>query len=103
FRSQLLGEDVRYRVHGALGRRVYRRCGWRNTARGRADVNNASALGTEQFRRFLGRQNKSQYIGIEVPVELLFRDLLERRKLVDAGVIHQYVELSKGSLCLGEE
>ena len=92
-----------YGIHSALGCRVDRGCWRRQTARGGADVDDASALGTEPLHRFLGRQNQPQHIGVEQPVELLLRNLPQRRKLVDAGVIHQNVQRSKCFLRLSKE
>jgi hypothetical protein len=45
---------------------------------------------TEEFRCFLSRQDESEYVGIELPVELFLGNFGERRKLVDPGVVHQH-------------
>ena len=40
-------------------------------------------------------QNQSQDVGIEKPVELLFRDFFQGCKLVHARVVDQYIQLSE--------
>ena len=99
-RPQLFREHVRHRVYGALGRRVDRRRRRCQPACVRADVDDAFPLGAEVFRRLLCRQNEPQDICVKLAMKLLFRDVLERRKLVDSSVVHQHVQASKLLLCL---
>ena len=52
--------------------------------------------GAELLDRFLSGQDEPQHVQIELLVEVLRGDGLDRRELVDAGVVHQDVELAEG-------
>ena len=60
-------------------------------------------LAVEVLRRFLGGQQKAEDVEVELRVEELFGDLVERREGIDAGVVDQNVELAEGLLGFGEE
>ena len=68
-----------------------------------ADVDDRAAGGTHLLDRFLRRKKQAEHVEVELLVEVLRGDGLERRELVNAGVVHQHVELSVGGLGLGEE
>jgi hypothetical protein len=44
------------------------------------------------LHRFLRHENGAEHVGVEVPMEVLLRDLLQRGGFVDAGVVHQNVD-----------
>src|SRR5207245_9941349 len=58
------------------------------------DVDDAAAF-AQVLRGRLRGEEQAQYVDVEQPVERLLSDGGERRELVDAGVVHQDVELSK--------
>ena len=74
-RSQLFGEDVGYRLHGALGGRINCRSRRVHVGYGGADIDDAAAIGIEKLRSFLRRQNEPQHVGVEMPVKMLLGDL----------------------------
>ena len=51
----------------------------------------------------LRRQQQPQHVEVKVLVKALGADRLQRRKLIDAGIVHEDVELSERLLRLGEE
>jgi AcrR family transcriptional regulator len=53
--------------------------------------------------RFLRRKNQAENIHVEVFVKLLLCDLFEGRKLVDARVVNQNIELTESRLRFGKE
>ena len=59
--------------------------------------------GREQLDRFLRREDQAQHVQVELLVEVFGGDGFERRELVDAGVVHQDVELAERLLGLREE
>src|SRR6266478_7773867 len=93
-RPQLAGEDARNPVDGGLGAGVHRAVRRRDAADRRADVDDAAAF-AQVLRGRLRGEEQAQYVDVEQPVKRLLSDGGERRELVDAGVVHQDVELSK--------
>ena len=57
-----------------------------------ADIDDTSALVAKKLRRLLCRQQQAQHVDVEMPVKVLFRDLLERQKIIDAGIVDQNVQ-----------
>ena len=52
---------------------------------------------------FLRRQQQSQHVEVKVLVKVFGIDRLQGGKLIDAGVVHEDVELAERLLRLGEE
>ena len=94
-RPKLLRQHAGHRVDRAFRRGVDDRIGRIEIARYGADIDHAAALVAKELRRLLCRQQQAQYVDVEMPVKVLFRDLLERQKVIDAGV----VAISKAALC----
>ena len=55
------------------------------------------------FDRFLGRENQAQDIQIELLVEMLRGDLLEREHFINPCVVHKNVESAKGPFRFGKQ
>ena len=53
--------------------------------------------------RFLGSQQQTEDVQVELLVKMLFGDFFERRRLVNAGVVHQDVEPAERLLRFGEQ
>ena len=102
-RSEFLAQHARDRVHGALARRVDHGVGRRAGAGDGTDVDHAAAVGTEVLQRFLDRQDRTEDVGVELAMEFVFGDILERSERVDAGVVHQHVRRAEGLLRLRKE
>ncbi len=100
---QFLRQRARHGVHRTLGRGINGRMWRRHRARNRTDVNHAAAIGTEVLSGFLRRQNESEDVRAEHAVKLLLGNLLEGSKLVDARIVHEHVQTSKGFLGFGED
>ena len=71
--------------------------------RDRTDVDDVAARSAEVLGRFLRRENQAQHVKVEHFVKVLGRHVLQRCKLVDAGVVDQDVELAAGLRGLGEK
>src|SRR6185369_4176494 len=91
-RTELVGKRLGYRIDSAFGGAVDRGRRRRLGARQRADVDDAAALAAEILRRLLGRQDEPEDVDVEVFVKVLFGNFLERRELVNAGVVYQDVD-----------
>ena len=52
---------------------------------------------------FLRCQQQPQHVEVKVLVKVLGADRLQRRKLIDAGVVHEDVELAEGLLRLRKQ
>ena len=102
-RPQLPRKDARDRIQRALGRRVDQRVRRRIGARDRADVDNAPALRLESLYRFLNRQNRPENVRVELPMEFILRNGLERLEFEYAGVVHEHVDRPESFLCLVEQ
>ena len=68
-RSQFLRQDMRDDIHSTLGGGIDDRRGRRDPRRRRADINDAPALRSEQFRCFLSRQEEAKHIRVELLME----------------------------------
>ena len=55
------------------------------------------------LQRFPGRQENAKHVGVEVPVEFLFRDRLDRGEPVDAGIVDEHIDQPERASCLGEQ
>ena len=97
------GEHVRDRVHGRLGRRVNGAAGNRSLAGHGADVDDAAAVAVEDLDRFLGGEQYTLDVDIELALEVLFGDLLDRRELINGGVVDENVEVAEGLFGFGED
>jgi hypothetical protein len=58
-------------------------------------LNDAAALRGEEFQRLLGGLNRSQYVGIVLPVEFFHCYIHYRFKFKDTGAIHEDAGRSK--------
>src|SRR4029434_5653408 len=59
--------------------------------------------GIAEFSRGWGDEERAKEIQIELFVEELLGHVFQWRKLVDARVVHEYVETAKGFLRLGDK
>ena len=50
-----------------------------------------------KWRGRLGGQQQAQHVGVELPVEMVLGDILQRRELVYPGVVHEDVEPAVGT------
>src|SRR5882724_11144579 len=101
-RSEFPGQGFRYGVHRRFGSAVNR------TARNRGGTGNRTYIDdgagrTELLDCFLGSENQAENIQVELPVEMLLCNAFERKEFINAGVIHENVELAKGFPGLDEE
>src|ERR1700731_5095751 len=81
-RTQLLRQHAGHRIDRAFRGGVDDRI-WRiEIARYGPDIDDAATLVPKELRRLLCRQQQAQYVDVEMPVEVLFRDLLERQKII---------------------
>ena len=103
FSAQLFSENAADRVDRALCGGIDRTSGRGQASDGRADIDHAAAIGAKAFHCLLCRQQQAEYIGIELAVEFVFRDLFERGELVDTGIIDQDVEPAEGLFRFGKE
>src|SRR5262249_56581204 len=67
----------------------------------RTYVNDAATLLPEVLYRFLGGENRTQHVYVELAMELLLGDLRQRYELVNAGIVHQHVKSSEGLFGFG--
>ena len=100
--TELLREHAGHRVDRTLRGGVDDRVRKINVVRHGADVDDAATLLAEELRRLLCRKQQAQHIDVEEPVKVLFRDLLERQEIVDAGIVDQNVEPAECLLRLRE-
>ena len=73
----LLGEHAGNSFDGALGRYVGGVVGRRDKTDNRTDIN-AAAVRREGASTPPGRQQNSEHVGVEVPMEVLLRHFLDR-------------------------
>src|SRR5580704_7398374 len=91
FGAELLGKRTSDGVDRSLGCAIDRSvC---ETGRDdRANVDNASARGIEALDCGLRREEQAKDVQVELFVEVLRSDLLERAELINAGVVDQNVD-----------
>src|SRR5271156_7066485 len=97
-RSQLRGERLGDRVDGTLGGTVDGGSRRRQRAHNRADVDDASACGTEIFHSLFGGEDQAKYVQVELLVKQILSDGLNQSKLIDPGIVDEDVEAPKGLL-----
>src|SRR5260370_2102887 len=102
-RSKFVREPTGNAVHRPLRCRVDRRCGRSQSACYRADVDDAAALFAKLLCRTFGSKKKSEYIRVELAIELLFGYVLQRQIGEDAGIVNEYVHIAELLLGLAEE
>jgi hypothetical protein len=102
-RTQLLRHDAGHRVDRAFRGGVDDRIRWIEIARHGADIDDAATLVAKELRRLLCRQQQALHVDVEMPVKVRFRDLLERQKIIDAGVVDQNVQPAERLLRLRED
>jgi hypothetical protein len=59
--------------------------------------------GAKVLQRLPGRQQNSEHVGVEVPMEVLLRHLLDRCEPVDARVVDEDINRSEGAFRLDEQ
>jgi hypothetical protein len=89
FPSQHSGDGI----ESSLGAGIDGGVGRCETADAGADVNDTAPF-AQVFGRCLGSENRAQNIDVEHLVEAVFGDRLERRKLVNPGIVDQDIEAS---------
>ncbi len=90
------------RVDCTLGSRINHASRRRQPAHDGTDVDDRAAL-AQILRRLPRRQNGSEYIRVEDPVELRFLHFVQRREGIDAGIVHQHVQPPKRFLRLRKQ
>src|ERR1700734_1374846 len=85
FFRQRLGDRIDRGLRGRIDDRTRHRV----NARNRAVIDHAAALAIEAAHRLLSRKQRSQNVGVELAMELLFRYRLERLESEHAGVVDQ--------------
>lgn len=77
-RAEFLGQDAGNSVDRSFGGGVDGGIRGSDGADAGTDVDDASAFGADEFDDFLGGQQQAQHVEIEMFVEVLFGDLVER-------------------------
>jgi hypothetical protein len=101
--AKLLRERASDRVHCGFGCVVNYRGPRSERAGERTDVNDAATVRIEVLQRFLCREKHPENIGIKHSVELLLGDFFERHEFVNAGVVHQDIDLAGRFFRSGEK
>ena len=94
--AEFLGQDASDGVDGALGCGVDDAVRRSQAADRGTDIDDAAPLRADQLRRFLGAEDQPENVGVEVLAEMLFVHIFERLQVINAGVVHQNVELAVG-------
>src|SRR5215469_12125757 len=102
-RAQLFRQDSRYCIDGAFGRGINNGVRRSRGRRHRAYVDNASSVVPKVLDRLARSENYPQHVGVEMAVKFIFGDRFQWRKLVNTGVVDQYVERAECLLGLFEE
>src|SRR3954468_7283110 len=102
-RPKFLRQRLSHGIHRGLGRAVDRTGRRRRAARQGTDVNDAAASGTELLDGFLRREDETEDIDVELSVEVLFGDVFERDKFVNAGVVDENIQRAERLLRLREQ
>ena len=89
-------------INRALGRSVYARRRGSGDACHRADVDHASTIDTKVPRRLLSGGQQTEDIQIELLSVRFIGHRLERRKLVDSGIIDQHIQTRESAFRLGK-
>ena len=80
--SEFLREHACDSIDSTFGSDIHHSLRLRSLAGYRTNIDHAATLTIEIFGRFLRGQKKPEHIGVELPVELFFGNLLEWSKLV---------------------
>src|SRR6266851_8124882 len=95
-RSKLLRQRNRNGVDRCLGSAVNRPNRHRHRTHDRADVDDRAAIRPDVLHRLLRRQQQAQHIQVELRVEVLRSNRLQRLEVEDPGIIDENIDLPIG-------
>ncbi len=94
-RAQFVGQTARGRVDGGFGAAVDRRIGKWHGGGYRTDVDHCTAVGTEMFGGLLRGEQQTEHVQVELLVKMFRGDFTERGEFINAGVVHQNIDLAE--------
>src|ERR1700722_3139439 len=101
-RPKFLRKRPRYTVHRRLSRSVNGSTRGRNHPCYRAYIYNAASILAKMLRRLFRSQQQTKHVEIEQSVEVIVRNIFQRQKLINSGVVDQNVELAVSFFCFRE-